>query len=119
MTRVVAVVVLATSAALFACGAPQTMSVVPPPTSWSQQLTLERRQKDVDFASDPDSPIPQKGRAGFRGLAYFPTDPTWRYAGWVERYPVAEKLGWCRLRRCIRPGPNLAAKLLRSAARRC
>jgi len=92
MTRAGAVLIFAMSAALFACGSAETMSVVPPPTSWSQQLTLERRQKDADFASDPDSPIPQKRRAEFRGLAYFPADPTWRYAGWVERYPVAEKL---------------------------
>lgn len=69
-----------------------TMTVVPPPASWEQDLLAHRRQRDVDFATDADSPIPKSQRASFRGLSYYPNDPTWRYAGWVERYANAQRL---------------------------
>lgn len=68
------------------------MSPVPPPRSWEQEVAAARKEKDAAFASDPESPIPRVARAAFHGLSHFPPDPTWRYAGWVERYPTAERI---------------------------
>jgi len=67
------------------------MSPVPPPRSWEQEVVASRHEKDAAFASDPDSPIPVASRSTFRGLAHFPLDPAWRYAGWIERYEPAER----------------------------
>jgi uncharacterized protein (DUF1684 family) len=76
-----------------ACGGPGvTMSPVPPPQSWDREIAAHRQARDATFASDPDSPIPRAQRAAFRGLTYFPPDPSWRYAGWVERYKSAERV---------------------------
>ena len=69
-----------------------TLSPVPPPRSWNQSLAQARQEKDASFASDPDSPIPRAERAQFRGLTYFPLDPAWRYAGWIERSKTAERI---------------------------
>lgn len=88
-----ALAVLAVLAALAGCGrGPAGMSVVPPPRSWEQDLAEHRRAKDVAFVRDPDSPIPAAERASFGGLSYYPADPSWRYAGWLTRYPRAEKI---------------------------
>jgi len=93
MRRFVAVLVAAGLGVFSACqGSKVTMSPVPPPRSWTQELALHRHARDAAFATDADSPIPRAERAGFRGLAYFPPDPAWRYAGWVERYPTAERI---------------------------
>ncbi len=69
-----------------------TMSSIPPPRSWEQDLAALRHARDATFASAPDSPLPVAQRAAFRGLTYFPPDPAWRYAGSVERYPTAERI---------------------------
>ena len=93
MRRFVAALVAAGVGACVACrGSRVTMSPVPPPRSWAQELALHRHARDAAFANDADSPIPRVERAAFRGLAYFPPDPAWRYAGWVERYPTAERI---------------------------
>jgi hypothetical protein len=93
MRRFIAAIVVAGLGAFSACnGSRGTMSPVPPPRSWSQDLALHRRARDAAFANDSDSPIPRAQRAAFRGLTYFPPDPAWRHAGWVERYPTAERI---------------------------
>lgn len=74
------------------CRARTTMTLVPPPGSWATQLAEERAARDAAFKSDPDSPLPASARAGFSGLDYFPLDPRWRYAGFVERFPAPEKM---------------------------
>lgn len=66
-------------------------TVVPPPRSWHDDLRTARAEKDAAFARDLDSPIPEASRARFRGLHYFGADPSWRYAGFVERYPSPER----------------------------
>jgi len=43
-----------------------------------------REERDELFRTHPESPIPASDRAGFRGLDYFPYDPTWRVEGIVE-----------------------------------
>lgn len=76
-----------------ACGGEAPgFKVVPPPRSWSDDLRAARQEKDASFAKDDDSPIPEASRSAFRGLHYFDADPSWRYAGFVERYPNPEKL---------------------------
>ena len=93
MTRCAAALVLAGLGALAGCrGSGVTMSPVPPPRSWEQTLAERRHARDDAFANDSDSPIPRVERAAFRGLTYFPPDPAWRYAGWVERYKTAERI---------------------------
>jgi uncharacterized protein len=87
-----AAVALATIALAACQGAGVSMSPIPPPTSWAEGLVSHRHERDASFARDPDSPIPQAARAAFRGLDYFPADPSWRYAGFVERYTMPEKL---------------------------
>jgi uncharacterized protein (DUF1684 family) len=80
-----------------------TMSPVPPPRSWEREVAAARREKDAVFAADPESPIPRKERAAFHGLAHFPPDPTWRYAGWVERYPSPERISMVTTGGAARP----------------
>jgi uncharacterized protein len=77
----------------FACNRTSvTMSPVPPPRSWEQDVAGARKQTDAAFATDPDSPLPAAERARFRGLSHFPLDPSWRYAGWIERYKTPERI---------------------------
>ena len=79
--------------ALCACGRSHDgMSAVPPSHSWARDLAEHRRERDAYFARDPESPIPSSRRAAFSGLSYFPADPSWRYAGWITRYPRPEKI---------------------------
>lgn len=83
----------ALAALLSGCGAHgPSMTQDPPPASWTLEIKRERHQRDGMFLADPDSPIPKAKRPVFGGLEYFPPDPTWRYAGWVERYPSAERI---------------------------
>lgn len=50
----------------------------PPPArsgqSHSERVEESRRSKDEYFRLDPESPIPETGRASFSGLNYFPID---------------------------------------------
>lgn len=64
---------------------------VPPPSSWSSDLSAERAAKDRQFRTDPESPVPEGSREGFSGLDYFPADPAYRFAGWIEHYPQATR----------------------------
>jgi hypothetical protein len=92
MTRFAAAVALfvATLAACYRPGV--TMTQDAPSPSWEPRVVQDRHDRDASFASDPDSPIPKAGRATFHGLDYFPPDPAWRYAGWVERYAAPERM---------------------------
>jgi len=57
------------------------------PGAWQETLLRERREKDIAFKSGPDSPLPEKDRAGFRGLDYYPVDPSIRFQVRLNRYP--------------------------------
>lgn len=93
MRCLTAAVIVAGLTALPACrGSNVTMSPVPPPRSWEQDVVARRHDRDVAFATDPDSPIPRAERAAFRGLSHYPPDPAWRYAGWIERYETPERI---------------------------
>ena len=90
--RSVRSIALALALAASGCGTRSSMTRVGPPGSWLQELADLRAARDAAFRQDPDSPLPVAGRAQFRGLDYFPPDPSWRYAGFVEMYPAPEKL---------------------------
>jgi uncharacterized protein (DUF1684 family) len=93
MTRRAASVVVAGLVAWSACERTGvTMTSIPPPRSWEHEVAERRQEKDATFVSDPDSPLPVAQRKAFRGLAYFPPDPAWRYAGSVERYGAPERM---------------------------
>lgn len=68
------------------------MATVPPPASWAADVEEGRAVKVESFRHDADSPVPAADRATFRGLDYFPLDPSWRYGGLVEPYPAPEHL---------------------------
>jgi len=46
---------------------------------WQQQVQAARAQKDVFFATHPESPLPAEARRQFSGLAYWPPDPGFRF----------------------------------------
>jgi uncharacterized protein (DUF1684 family) len=90
--------------ALFACGRSKvTMSPVPPPSSWADEIAARRHDRDVAFATDADSPIPRAERESFRGLAHYPPDPAWRYAGWIDRYKMPERISLVTTNGALRP----------------
>jgi uncharacterized protein (DUF1684 family) len=47
--------------------------------AWKAQIEGERREKDAFFGRHWQSPIPPEGRAGFKGLDYYPPDPDLRF----------------------------------------
>ncbi len=56
--------------------------------SESRDLIIQKRlEKDEAFKSGKDSPIPEKDRSGFRGLSYYPVDPSLRFSAALHRYP--------------------------------
>ncbi len=46
---------------------------------WTERIDEERREKDRFFAKHPQSPLGAEQRRGFRGLAYYPPDPDYRF----------------------------------------
>jgi len=48
-------------------------------SKWKLKLEEERREKDSFFAWHWDSPIPREDRTRFRGLAYYPPNPDYRF----------------------------------------
>ena len=55
----------------------------------------ERRAKDNSFKADKDSPIPERDRPGFQGLAYYSVNPALRFSAKLYRYggPKQVRLG--------------------------
>lgn len=48
-------------------------------TLWKQGIEEARKQKDWFFGSHPQSPLPAARRSTFKGLAYYPIDPAYRF----------------------------------------
>src|ERR1041385_175130 len=46
---------------------------------WRQAIEAQRKAKDDAFRMDPGSPIMAEDRRSFKGLAYFPPDPRYRF----------------------------------------
>ncbi len=56
---------------------------------WEKRIEMERKQKDLFFASHPQSPLPLQDRRAFRGLAYWPPDSGYRLR--LELHEYVEK----------------------------
>lgn len=57
---------------------------------YAKSLQFMRQEKDHFFREDPQSPIPIELRQAFRGLDYFPPDPTYRLRVRLNKYPTHE-----------------------------
>jgi len=55
-------------------------------------LVSERQEKDIEFKSGHDSPIPDGDRARFSGLAYFDINPAFRFQVRLNRYRAPERI---------------------------
>ncbi|MGI0149381.1 MAG: DUF1684 domain-containing protein [Thermoplasmata archaeon] len=51
-----------------------------------------RREKDLFFKTDPESPVPHTLRDELQGLAYFPIDPKYRVRPRLVRDPNPQKI---------------------------
>ncbi len=54
------------------------------------EITGFRREKNIYFRDDPDSPIPTDKRANFKGLNYYSPDPAYRVKARLSRYDRPE-----------------------------
>jgi hypothetical protein len=50
-------------------------------------ILKERAAKDENFRSGKESPIPERDRTGFKGLAYYPINPALRFSARLNRFP--------------------------------
>jgi uncharacterized protein (DUF1684 family) len=65
---------------------------VPRAGAWQETLLRERREKDVAFRNGSESPLPENDRDRFRGLDYFPVDPSLRFQVRLSRYPAPREV---------------------------
>jgi uncharacterized protein len=56
------------------------------------RLVMERQEKDIEFKSGRDSPIPEKDRASFSSLAYFDLNAAFRFRTKLNRYFKPERI---------------------------
>ncbi len=49
-----------------------------------------RQEKDQFFKNDPDSPMPPEHRVAFKGLSYFPPDPSYKVPARLYRFDKPE-----------------------------
>jgi uncharacterized protein (DUF1684 family) len=62
------------------------------PKKAASSVERDRQEKDLAYKVDPGSPIPERDRANFHGLAYFPPDPAFRFKVKLNRYPRPEAI---------------------------
>jgi len=55
-------------------------------------IEQERKEKDYSFREEADSPIPHELRSSFRGLEYYPLDPSFRFRVRLQVDPTQEVL---------------------------
>ena len=53
---------------------------------WKKRVEMQRRQKDMFFASHTQSPLPVQYRLAFQGLAYWAPDPGYRFEVELREY---------------------------------
>jgi uncharacterized protein (DUF1684 family) len=53
---------------------------------FEQEVSSARVEKDAYFRDDPDSPIPSSQRSEFKGLNYYPPDPSYNIHARLERF---------------------------------
>ncbi len=59
---------------------------------FQEEVRSARLEKDAYFRDDPDSPIPSGQRSQFKGLNYFPPDPSYRIPARLERFEKPEQV---------------------------
>ncbi len=62
----------------------------PSPADYARDLSLQRKEKDYYFQSDPDSPIPAPVRGTLKGLEYFPPELRYRFRVRLVKLPTPE-----------------------------
>jgi len=60
---------------------------------WKNLVEMERRQKDLFFASDPQSPLSMRDRRVFQGLAWWPPDSEYRLMLELHEHDEKEVIG--------------------------
>jgi len=60
--------------------------------AYIKDIESVRREKDYFFKEDEDSPIPQRLREAFSGLAYYPADPKYRAHARLVRDPQPKRV---------------------------
>lgn len=59
---------------------------------WIKLLEIERREKDYFFREHDSSPLPWSLRPSFKGLSYFPIDPSYRFVVRLHKYERPERV---------------------------
>ena len=54
---------------------------------WKTNLQIARERKDAFFAQHWQSPIPPQDKPRFKGLAYYPPDPSYRFELVLREHP--------------------------------
>ena len=57
---------------------------------WKRALLALRKEKDEFYQTGHNSPLPEVGRQGFRGLKYFEPNPIFRFETKLHRYQDPE-----------------------------
>lgn len=60
------------------------MSATKPPPGWAEDVAAAREEKDREFREPAGTPLRPEDVPSFRGLAYWPPDPQWRFTGAME-----------------------------------
>ena len=60
--------------------------------AYVKEIEAIRREKDLFFKTDPESPIPHTLRDELQGLAYFPIDPKYRMRARLIRDPNQQRV---------------------------
>src|SRR5512136_2405850 len=76
--------------AISGCSKPQ--NDYRPTPGGGDPILKERLAKDEAFKSDQSSPIPEKDRAAFHGLSYYPVDPKLRFSAVLHRYSAPKQV---------------------------
>jgi uncharacterized protein (DUF1684 family) len=56
-------------------------------SEWKANVQRARKSKDSSFAQQWESPIPPQDRPGFKGLGYYPLDPSYRFELELHEHP--------------------------------
>ena len=112
--------VLSALACLAGCGgADEVMVAVPPPPGWAEQVAAGRAEKDQEFRTSPDTPLLAADVPGFRGLEYWPPDPSYRFVGPVRREASPERFMILSTTGKLRPCEKFGSIAFEVRGKRC
>ncbi len=57
-----------------------------------EEVSSARLEKDAYFRDDPDSPISSGNRSHFKGLNYYPPDPSYKFHARLERFEKPDQV---------------------------